>query len=121
MHPNRGGMISNIDDDAKISLVDETQRLDDDLIFDITADLGGEEVVVKPAKTGVSAALDVEVSAAEPVVTTVSSLVTNDSVTITAAKPVSAAAKELTDNDMTIDEALDELKTSKPKVVTTVP
>ncbi|GJV93307.1 hypothetical protein Tco_1541120 [Tanacetum coccineum] len=78
MHPNRG-MISDIDADAEISLVDETQRLDDDLIFDTTADLGGEEVVVKPAETGVSAALDVEVSAAEPAVTTVSSLVTTDS------------------------------------------
>ncbi|GKG63840.1 hypothetical protein Tco_0647207, partial [Tanacetum coccineum] len=48
-----GGKISDIDDDAEISLVD------DDLIFDTTANLGGEEVVVKPAKTGVSAALDV--------------------------------------------------------------
>ncbi|GJY64453.1 hypothetical protein Tco_0465913 [Tanacetum coccineum] len=88
-----GGMISDIDADAEISLVDETQRLDDDLIFDTTADL----------------------------VTTVSSLVTTDSVTITAAKPVSAAAKELTDNDMTMAKALAELKTSKPKVVTIVP
>ncbi|GJU33812.1 hypothetical protein Tco_1182166 [Tanacetum coccineum] len=99
---------------------DETQRLDDDLIFDTTADLGGEEVAVKPAETGVSAALNVEVSVAEPAVTTVSSLVTTDSVTITAAEPVSATAKELTDNDMTMAEALAELKTSKPKVVTTV-
>ncbi|GJY77988.1 hypothetical protein Tco_0483789 [Tanacetum coccineum] len=113
----RGEMISDIDADVEIYLVDETQRLDDDLIFDTTADLGGEEVVVKPAKTGVSAALDVEVSAAEPAVTTVSSLVTTDSVTITAAEPVSAAAKELTDNDMTMAE----LKASKPKVVTIVP
>ncbi|GJW71278.1 putative transposon, En/Spm-like protein [Tanacetum coccineum] len=79
----QGGMISNIDVDAEISLVDETQRLDDDLIFDTTADLGGEEVVVKPAETGVSAALDVEVSDAELAVTTVNSLVTTDSVTIT--------------------------------------
>ncbi|GJX45291.1 hypothetical protein Tco_0261967 [Tanacetum coccineum] len=31
------------------------------------------------------------------------------------------AAKELTDNDMTMAEALAELKTSKPKVVTTIP
>ncbi|GJY80752.1 reverse transcriptase domain-containing protein [Tanacetum coccineum] len=90
--------------------------MDDDLIFDTTADLGGEEEVVKPTETGVSAALDVEVSAARPAVTTVSSLVTIDSVTITAAEPVSAAAKELTDNDMKMAE----LKTSKPKVVTTV-
>ncbi|GJR01572.1 hypothetical protein Tco_0524556 [Tanacetum coccineum] len=114
-------MVSDIDADAKISLVDETQRLNDDLIFDTTANLGGEEVVVKPAETGVSVALDVEVSAVEPVVTTVSSLVTTDSVTITAAEPVSAATKELTNNDMTMVEALAELKTSKPKVVTTVP
>ncbi|GKF20291.1 hypothetical protein Tco_0068929 [Tanacetum coccineum] len=113
----QGGMISDIDVDAEISLVDETQRLDDDLIFDTTANLGGEEVVVKPAETGVSAALDVEVSAAELAVTTVSSPVTTNSVTITVVEPVSAAAKELTDNDMTMAE----LKTSKPKVVTTVP
>ncbi|GJV34774.1 ribonuclease H-like domain, reverse transcriptase, RNA-dependent DNA polymerase [Tanacetum coccineum] len=116
-----GGMISDIDVDAEISLVDETQRLDDDLIFDTTADLGGKEVVVKIAETSASAALDVEVSAAEPAVTTVSSLVTTDSVTITIDEPVSVAAKELIDNDMTMAEALAELKTSKPKVVTTVP
>ncbi|GKD18220.1 hypothetical protein Tco_1207378 [Tanacetum coccineum] len=116
----RKGMISDIDVDAKISLVDETQRLDDDLIFNTTADLGGEEVVVKPEETSVSVALDVEVSAAEPAVTIVSSLVTTNSVTITAVEPVSVAAKELTDNDMTMAEALAELRTSKPKVVTTV-
>ncbi|GKB54875.1 hypothetical protein Tco_0905628 [Tanacetum coccineum] len=63
--------------------------------FDINRNLGGEEVVMKPAETGVSPALDVEL--------------------------VSAAAKELTDNDMKMTEALAELKTSKPKVVTTVP
>ncbi|GJT23186.1 putative reverse transcriptase domain-containing protein [Tanacetum coccineum] len=90
------GMISDIDVDAEISLVDETQRLDDDLVFDTTTDLGGEEVVVKPAETGVSPALNVEVSVADPAVTTVN-------------------------NDITMAEALAELKTSKPKVVTTVP
>ncbi|GJW36914.1 hypothetical protein Tco_0059834 [Tanacetum coccineum] len=111
------GMISDIDADVEISLVDVTQRLDDDLIFDTTANLGGEEVVVKPAKTSVSAALDVEVSAPELAVTIVSSLVTTDSVTITAAEPISAAVKELTDNDMTMAE----LKASNPKVVTIVP
>ncbi|GKD64879.1 hypothetical protein Tco_1306987, partial [Tanacetum coccineum] len=89
-----GGMVSDIDADAEISLVDETQRLDHDLIFDTIANLGGEEVVVKPAETGVSAALDVEVSATDPAVTTVSSLVTTDSVTITAVEHVSVATKE---------------------------
>ncbi|GJZ70273.1 putative reverse transcriptase domain-containing protein [Tanacetum coccineum] len=79
------------------------------------------KVVVKPAETSVSAALDVEVSVAELAVTTVSSLVTTDSVTITAAEPVSVAAKEFTDNDMTIAEAFAELRTFKPKVVTIVP
>ncbi|GJR41067.1 hypothetical protein Tco_1216751 [Tanacetum coccineum] len=106
---------------TRISLVDETQRLDDDLIFDTTANLGGEEVVVKPVETGVSVALNVEVSAAEPAVTNISSLVTTDSVTITTVEPVSVAAKELTDTDMIMAEALAELRTSKPKVVTTVP
>ncbi|GKF82798.1 hypothetical protein Tco_0244454, partial [Tanacetum coccineum] len=43
------------------------------------------------------------------------------SVTITAAEPVSAAAKDLIDFDMKIAEALAELKTSKPKVITTAP
>ncbi|GKG35834.1 hypothetical protein Tco_0440988, partial [Tanacetum coccineum] len=114
-------MIYDINVDAEISLVDETKRLDDDLIFDTTTDIGGEEVVVKPAETGVSPALDVEVSTAEPVVTTVSSLVTTNSVTITAIEPISATAKELTDNDTKLAKALTELKTSKPKVVTTIP
>ncbi|GJW00913.1 hypothetical protein Tco_1556164 [Tanacetum coccineum] len=40
----QGGMISDIDVDVEISLVDKTQRLDDDLIFDTPADLGGEEM-----------------------------------------------------------------------------
>ncbi|GJW86606.1 putative ribonuclease H-like domain-containing protein [Tanacetum coccineum] len=35
------GMISDIDADAEISFVDETQRMDD-MIFDTTTDLGGE-------------------------------------------------------------------------------
>ncbi|GKG41443.1 hypothetical protein Tco_0473194, partial [Tanacetum coccineum] len=59
-------------------------------------------------------------SAAKPTVTIVSSLVTTHSVTITTVEPVSVATKKLTDNDMTMAEALAELKTSKPKVVTTV-
>ncbi|GKA48437.1 hypothetical protein Tco_0741395, partial [Tanacetum coccineum] len=80
-----------------------------------------EEAIVKPAETGVSAALNVKFSVAEPVVTTINLLVTTDSVTIIVAEPVSAAAKELTDNDITMAKALAELKTSKPKVVTTVP
>ncbi|GKA51414.1 hypothetical protein Tco_0744610 [Tanacetum coccineum] len=108
-------------DEEHPATTNETQRLDDDLIFNTTTNLEGEEVVVKLAETGVSAALDVEVSAADPTVTIVSLLVTTDSVTITAAEPVSDAAKELTDIDMTMAEALAELKTSKPKVVTTVP
>ncbi|GKC27157.1 hypothetical protein Tco_1034451, partial [Tanacetum coccineum] len=111
------GSATRVEFSEEASLVDKTQRLDDDLIFDTTADLGGEEVVVKPTETGVSAALDVEVSVAEPAVTTISSLVTTDSVTITAAEPVSVAAKELTDNDITMAK----LKTSKHKVVTTIP
>ncbi|GKA64199.1 hypothetical protein Tco_0763805 [Tanacetum coccineum] len=78
----------------------ETQRMDDDLIFDTIADLGGEEVVVKPAETGVSTALDVEVSAAEPVVTTVSLLVTTDSVTITVAEPDLSAHDEQVPKDL---------------------
>ncbi|GJW85723.1 hypothetical protein Tco_0158868 [Tanacetum coccineum] len=115
------GSATRVESSEESSLVDKTQRLDDDLIFDTTNDLGGEEVVVKPTETGVSAALDVEVSAAKPAVTTISSLVTTDSVTITTVEPVSVVAKELTDNDMTMAEALAELKTFKPKVVTTVP
>ncbi|GJV16087.1 hypothetical protein Tco_1361410, partial [Tanacetum coccineum] len=58
----------------RVEKLEKRRKLDDDLIFDTTTDLGGEEVVVKPAETGVSAALDVEVSAAELAVTTVNSL-----------------------------------------------
>ncbi|GJS95274.1 retrovirus-related pol polyprotein from transposon TNT 1-94 [Tanacetum coccineum] len=73
LEKRRKGVIFDIDAHAEISLVDETQRLDDDLIFDTTADLS--------------------VSVAEPIVTIVSSLVTTDSVTITAVEPIITTTK----------------------------
>ncbi|GKC99056.1 hypothetical protein Tco_1169331, partial [Tanacetum coccineum] len=73
------------------------------------ASLGAEESASKKGGMIFDIDVDAEISlvdekhrgsAASHAVTTVSSLVTTDSVTITAIEPVSVAAKELTDNDM---------------------
>ncbi|GJX33289.1 retrovirus-related pol polyprotein from transposon TNT 1-94 [Tanacetum coccineum] len=95
----QGRKINDIDKDAKIILVDKTQaRYDDDLMFD-TSDLAGEEILV--VEQGV---LD---SKKDDVVSTASVAIT-----------VSATTKTvlITPKEITLAQALKELKTSKPKV-----
>ncbi|GKF74360.1 hypothetical protein Tco_0220692, partial [Tanacetum coccineum] len=58
----QGRKIADIDADAEISLVDETQgRNDEELLFDVNNDLQGEEVVVEEV------AAEKEVSVVDPV------------------------------------------------------
>ncbi|GKF01268.1 hypothetical protein Tco_0028191 [Tanacetum coccineum] len=115
----QGRKIDDIDKDAEVNLVDETQRrYGDDLVFDISV-LDGEEVfagqdVVKK-----------EVSTAD-LVTTVGEVVTTANVVVSTANtiPVSTATITATTTvadevEMTLAQTLIEIKSAKPKAVTT--
>ncbi|GKE77378.1 hypothetical protein Tco_1543498 [Tanacetum coccineum] len=90
----QGRKIADLDADAEVTLIDETQeRYDEEMLFDVQDDLQGEEVVAKKevAKKVVS---DGEV------VTTASTITTVD--------------------ELTLAQTLIEIKAAKPKAVTTV-
>ncbi|GJY51471.1 hypothetical protein Tco_0442318 [Tanacetum coccineum] len=97
----QGRKIDDIDKDAEITLVDETQgRHDDDIMFDVS-DLAGEEVFV--AKKGVPDSKKddaTQVNTATTIVSTASTI------------PVSAAS--IIDVEITLAQALAELKSAKP-------
>ncbi|GKC36117.1 hypothetical protein Tco_1048501 [Tanacetum coccineum] len=101
----QGRKIDDIDKDAEITLVDETQgRHDDDIMFDVS-DLAGEEVFVAEQGVPDSKKDDaVQVNTAATTVSTASII------------PVSAATK--TEDEITLAQALAELKSVKPKVTT---
>ncbi|GJU92316.1 hypothetical protein Tco_1304739 [Tanacetum coccineum] len=100
----------------EVTLVDETQgRYGDDLVSDTTI-LDGEEVFAGQD------VVDKEVSTAD-LVTTASEVVTTASVEVSAASatPVSAATTTtttaITEVDLTLAQALAELRSAKPKIV----
>ncbi|GJZ47090.1 hypothetical protein Tco_0600922 [Tanacetum coccineum] len=97
----QGRKIDDIDKDAEITLVDETHgRYRDDIMFYVS-DLAGEEVFV--AKQGVPDSKKddvVSVAGAATIVSTASTI------------PVSAAS--ITDVEITLAQALAELKSAKP-------
>ncbi|GJS66628.1 hypothetical protein Tco_0681192 [Tanacetum coccineum] len=96
----KGRKIANLDADAEVTLIDETQeRFDEEMLFDVQDDLQGKEVVAEKevAKK--------EVSAADPVTTT-SEVVTTASATTTV-------------DELTLAQTLIEIKAAKPKAVTT--
>ncbi|GKC49118.1 hypothetical protein Tco_1071863 [Tanacetum coccineum] len=101
----QGRKIDDIDKDAEITLVDETQgRYGDDIMFDVS-DLAGEEVFV--AEQGVPDSKkddDAQVNTAATTVSTASTI------------PVSAAS--ITDVEITLAQALVELKSAKPTTAT---
>ncbi|GJX38325.1 hypothetical protein Tco_0251628 [Tanacetum coccineum] len=87
--------IVDLDADAEVTLIDETQeRYDEEMLFDIQDDLQGEEVVAKK-----------EVSAADPVTT--------------AGEVVTTASATTTVDELTLAQTLIEIKAAKPKAVTT--
>ncbi|GJX03748.1 hypothetical protein Tco_0189664 [Tanacetum coccineum] len=92
----QGRIIDNIDADEGVTLVDETQGRNDEEMFD-TGVLDGEEVFAGQDMA------EKEVSAADPV--------TNDGEVVTT---VSTAAT-ITPEEVTLAQALMEIKTSKPK------
>ncbi|GJV14220.1 hypothetical protein Tco_1359543, partial [Tanacetum coccineum] len=107
----QGRKIDNIDKDADITLVDETQgRYDDDLMFDIGV-LDDEEVFARQdmAKKYINVA-EKEVSTADPV-TTNSEVVTTATVEISTASPTETT---ITD-DLTLAQTLIEIRSAKPK------
>ncbi|GJU03387.1 hypothetical protein Tco_1113725 [Tanacetum coccineum] len=110
----QGRKINDIDKDAEVTLVDETQRrYGDNLVFDTTI-LDGKEVFAGQD------VVEKEISTADPV-TTAGEVVTTASVEVSAASatPVSAATTTtttaITEVDLTLAQALAELRSAKPK------
>ncbi|GKB60229.1 hypothetical protein Tco_0916415 [Tanacetum coccineum] len=104
----QGRKIDDIDKDAEVTLVDETQgRYGDDLVFDTTI-LDGEEVFAGQD------VVEKEVSTADPVTTT-GEVVTTASVEVSDATTITTTA--ITEVDLTLAQALAELRSAKPKVV----
>ncbi|GKE07084.1 hypothetical protein Tco_1399102, partial [Tanacetum coccineum] len=100
----KGRKIADIDQDAEATLVDETQRRnDEEMLFDVNNDLQGKEVVVEKESVEKEVS-EKEVSIADPVTTA------NEVVTTTSA--------EIPD-ELTLAQTLIEIKTTKPKVITT--
>ncbi|GJT92971.1 putative ribonuclease H-like domain-containing protein [Tanacetum coccineum] len=103
----QGRKIADIDADAEVTLIDETQgRNDEDLMFD-TGVLDGDEVFVETEEPVVNVATttkSIPVSVVDPVTT--------------AGEVVTTASVEILD-ELTLAQTLIEIKTAKPKVVTT--
>ncbi|GKD62488.1 hypothetical protein Tco_1299997 [Tanacetum coccineum] len=100
-----GRKIDDIDKDADITLVDETQgRYGDDIMFDVS-DLAGEEEFI--AKQRVPDSKKDNIAQVNTVATTVSTASTI---------PVSTAL--ITDVEITLAQALAELKSAKPTTTT---
>ncbi|GJW76157.1 hypothetical protein Tco_0137839 [Tanacetum coccineum] len=100
----QGRKITDIDADEKVTLIDEIQGRNDDLVFD-TSVLDDEEVF-----TGKDV-VEKKISTAEPV-TTANVVVSTDEVTTT-------SAITTTVDDLTLAQTLIEIKAAKPKAVTT--
>ncbi|GJR93991.1 hypothetical protein Tco_0266165 [Tanacetum coccineum] len=108
----QGRKIDDIDKDAEITLVDETQgRYGDDLMFD-TGVLDDEEVFVGQdmAEKEINVA-EKEVSIADPV-TTADEVVTIATVEISTTSPT----ETIIVNDLTLSQTLIEIRSAKPKV-----
>ncbi|GJX28437.1 hypothetical protein Tco_0236516 [Tanacetum coccineum] len=99
----QGRKIVDLDADTEVTLVDETHRRNDDLVFD-TSVLDDEEVFAGQD------VVEKEVSTAEPV-TTAGEVVTTASVEVSAATTTTTTVDELT-----LAQTLIEIKAAKPKV-----
>ncbi|GJT50001.1 hypothetical protein Tco_0976158 [Tanacetum coccineum] len=98
----QGRKITNLDADAEVTLMDETQEMNDDnLMFDTDVLEGQEKDVAKK-----------EVSAVDPV-TTAGEVVTTANVEVTTFN-----APTTTIDELTLAQTLVEIKEAKPKVVT---
>ncbi|GJV50755.1 hypothetical protein Tco_1446496 [Tanacetum coccineum] len=96
----QGRKIADLDADAEVTLIDETQeRYDEEMLFDVQDDLQGEEVVAEKEVA------EKEVSAVDPVTT--------------AGEVVTTASATTTVNELTLAQTLIEIKAAKPKAVKT--
>ncbi|GJR17353.1 hypothetical protein Tco_0965880 [Tanacetum coccineum] len=96
----QGRKIADLDADAEVTLIDETQeRYDEEMLFDVQDDLQGEEVVAEKEVA------EKEVSVADPVTT--------------AGEVVTTASATTTVDELTLAQTLIEIKAAKPKAVTT--
>ncbi|GJS27946.1 hypothetical protein Tco_0488566 [Tanacetum coccineum] len=101
-----GRKIADLDADAEVTLIDETQeRNDEDLMFD-TDVLNGDEVFEEPIVNAAKTTSSTPVSAADPVTT--------------AGEVVTTASATTTVDELTLAQTLIEIKAAKPKAVTTV-
>ncbi|GJS88995.1 hypothetical protein Tco_0771631 [Tanacetum coccineum] len=101
----QGRKIADLDDDAEVTLIDETQeRNDEDLMFD-TDVLNGDEVFEEPIVNAAKTTSSFPVSAADPVTT--------------AGEVVTTASATTTVDELTLAQTLIEIKAAKPKAVTT--
>ncbi|GJV07022.1 hypothetical protein Tco_1344678 [Tanacetum coccineum] len=104
----QGRKIADLNADAEVTLIDETQeRNDEEMLFDVQDDLQGEEVIVEKEVA------EKEVSAADPV-TTAGEVVTTANVEVT-----TASAPTTTIDELTLAQTLIEIKAAKLKDVTT--
>ncbi|GJW80689.1 hypothetical protein Tco_0144664, partial [Tanacetum coccineum] len=100
----QGRKIADLDVDAEVTLIDETQeRNDEDLMF-YTDVLNGDEVFEEPIVNAAKTTSSILVSAAD-LVTTIGEVVTTASAIITI-------------NELTLAQTLIEIKAAKPKAVT---
>ncbi|GJZ82019.1 hypothetical protein Tco_0647013 [Tanacetum coccineum] len=99
-----GRKIVDLDADAEVTLIDETQgRNDEDLMFD-TGFLNGDEVFEEPMVNDVTTTSSIPVNVVDPV-TTVGEVVTTASVEIL--------------DELALAQTLIEIKSAKPKAVST--
>ncbi|GJU88834.1 hypothetical protein Tco_1301257, partial [Tanacetum coccineum] len=106
----QGRKIVDLDADAEVTLVDETQEMNEDnLMFDTGVleeqEIEFEKVVEEPVVSVATTTKSIPVSAADPVTT--------------AGEVVTTASVEIPD-ELTLAQTLIEIKTAKPKPVTTV-
>ncbi|GKC00359.1 hypothetical protein Tco_0986495, partial [Tanacetum coccineum] len=95
-----GRKIADLDDDDKVTLIDETQERNDEEMFDVQDDLQGEEVVVEKEVA------EKEVSVADPVT------IAGEVVTI-------SSTPTTTIDKLTLAQTLIKIKATKHKAVTT--
>ncbi|GJR72164.1 hypothetical protein Tco_0084529 [Tanacetum coccineum] len=101
----QGRKITDLDADAEVTLIDETQeRNDEDLVFHTNV-LNGDEVFKEPITNAAKTTSSFLVSAADPVTTT--------------GEVVTTASATTTINELTLAQTLIEIKAAKPKAVTT--
>nr|GFA56305.1 hypothetical protein [Tanacetum cinerariifolium] len=107
----QGRMIEEIDQNAEITLNDETQgRTNDDEMFEVD-DLAGEEVVMNTTTGEHEEQIIEDVNTAEPVTTA------GKVVTTTTVKDSAAPITNVTEDEINMAQALAALKSIKPKVV----